>query len=75
MAALEVGSIILAIASYSFIGLGEQPPTPEWGVMLSDGREFMQTQPQLILFPGLLIIITVLAFNLFGEGLKNALHQ
>jgi peptide/nickel transport system permease protein len=75
MAALEVGSIILAIASYSFIGLGEQPPTPEWGVMLSDGREFMQTQPQLILFPGLSIIITVFAFNLFGEGLKNALHQ
>ncbi|MDR0722911.1 MAG: ABC transporter permease subunit [Treponema sp.] len=75
MAALEIGSIILAIASYSFIGLGEQPPTPEWGVMLSDGREFLQTKPQLILYPGLLIIVTVLGFNLFGEGLKNALRK
>jgi peptide/nickel transport system permease protein len=75
MATLEVGSIILSLASYSFIGMGEQPPTPEWGIMLSDGREFMQTQPQLILYPGILIMITVLAFNLFGEGLKNALHR
>lgn len=75
MAALEIGSIILALASYSFLGLGEQPPSPEWGVMLSDGREFMQTQPQLILYPGFMIIITTLGFNLFGEGLKNALRR
>jgi peptide/nickel transport system permease protein len=74
-AALEIGSIILALASYSFLGLGEQPPSPEWGVMLSDGREFMQTQPQLILYPGFMIIITTLGFNLFGEGLKNALRR
>jgi peptide/nickel transport system permease protein len=75
VAALEIGSIILALASYSFLGLGEQPPSPEWGVILSDGREFLQTQPQLILYPGFMIIITTLGFNLFGEGLKNALRQ
>jgi peptide/nickel transport system permease protein len=74
-ATLEIGSIILAIATYSFLGLGEQPPTPEWGVMLSDGREFLQTRPQMILYPGFLIIITVLGFNFLGEGLKSALRR
>lgn len=75
MATLEIGSIILAIASFSFIGLGAQPPTPEWGVMLSDSKEFMQTQPQLMIYPGLAIMITVMAFNLLGEGLKNAIQK
>jgi peptide/nickel transport system permease protein len=74
-AALEIGSIILALASYSFLGLGEQPPSPEWGVMLSDGREFLQTRPQLILYPGFMIIITTLGFNLLGEGIKDALRR
>lgn len=75
MATLEIGSIILAIASFSFIGLGAQPPTPEWGIMLSDSKEFMQTQPQLMIYPGIAIIITVMAFNLLGEGLKNAIQD
>ena len=75
MAALEVGAIILAIAAFSFIGLGAQPPVPEWGIMLSDSREFIQTQPQLMIYPGLAIVITVTAFNLLGDGLKNAIHN
>jgi len=75
MAALEIGAIILAIAAFSFIGLGAQPPAPEWGVMLSDSREFIQTQSQLMIYPGLAIVITVTAFNLLGEGLKNAIRD
>lgn len=75
MAALEIGAIILAIAAFSFIGLGAQAPAPEWGVMLSDSREFIQTQPQLMIYPGLSIIVTVTAFNLLGEGLKNAIRN
>lgn len=75
MSTLEIGSIILAIATYSFIGLGAQPPVPEWGVMLSDSKEFIQTQPRLMVCPGLAIIITVMSFNLLGEGLKNELRK
>jgi peptide/nickel transport system permease protein len=75
MATLEIGSIILATALFSFIGLGAQPPTPEWGIMLSDSKEFMQTQPQLMIYPGIAIVITVMAFNLLGEGLKNAIQK
>ncbi len=75
LATLEVGSIILAIAGYSFIGLGAQPPTPEWGVMLSDSRSYMQTQLQLMIYPGVAIVVTVMAFNLLGEGLKDALER
>ena len=75
MAALEIGAIILAIAAFSFIGLGAPAPAPEWGVMLSDSREFIQTQSQLMIYPGLAIVITVTAFNLLGEGLKNAIRE
>ncbi len=75
MSALEIGSIILAIVTYSFIGLGAQPPVPEWGIMLNDSKEFIQTQPQLMLYPGMAIIITVMSFNLLGEGLKNVLRD
>jgi peptide/nickel transport system permease protein len=75
MATLELGSIILAISSYSFIGLGAQPPTPEWGIMLSDSREFMQTHPELMIYPGIAIMLTVAGFNFLGEGLKNAMFK
>jgi peptide/nickel transport system permease protein len=75
MATLEIGVIILSIAAFTFIGLGAQPPSPEWGVMLSDSREFIQTQPQLMIYPGVAIVITVTAFNLLGEGLKNAIRD
>jgi len=75
LAALELGSIILAIASFSFIGLGAQPPTPEWGVMISDSKDYIQTQPQLMIYPGMAIVIVVMGFNMLGEGLKNALGR
>ncbi|MDF2873949.1 MAG: Nickel transport system permease protein NikC [Sporomusa sp.] len=75
LATLEVGAIILAIAGYSFIGLGAQPPAPEWGVMLSDSKGYIQTQPQLMLYPGMAIMLTVMAFNLLGEGLKDAMEK
>jgi peptide/nickel transport system permease protein len=57
----------------SFIGLGVQPPEPEWGAMLSSGREYMRNSNYLVLFPGLAIVITVIAFNMLGDGLRDAL--
>lgn len=73
LATIEVGSIILAIAGFSFIGLGVQPPTPEWGIMLSDSKNFIQTYPRLMVYPGLVIVIIVMAFNLLGDGMKNGM--
>ena len=73
LATMEIGTIILAIAGFSFIGLGVQPPTPEWGIMLSDSKNFIQTFPQLMIYPGIVIVIVVMAFNLLGEGLKNGM--
>ncbi|HID93680.1 MAG TPA: nickel ABC transporter permease subunit NikC [bacterium (Candidatus Stahlbacteria)] len=73
MATLGIAHVILAAAALSFLGLGAQPPTPEWGSMLNDGRAFMQTAPHLTIFPGLTIMVTVLAFNFLGDGLRDAL--
>ena len=73
LATMEIGTIILAIAGFSFIGLGVQPPTPEWGIMLSDSKNFIQTFPQLMIYPGIVIVIVVMAFNLLGEGMKNGI--
>ena len=73
LAAMEIGTIILAIAGFSFIGLGVQPPTPEWGIMLSDSKNYIQTFPQLMVYPGIVIVIVVMAFNLLGEGMKNGI--
>ncbi len=70
---LSVASAILSTASLSFIGLGVQPPSPEWGAMLSSGRQYMRDALHLTLFPGLAIIITILALNLLGDGLRDAL--
>lgn len=70
-ASLELGTIMLAIASLSFLGLGAQPPTAEWGMMLNDARPYMQTEPHLLLYPGLAIMLTVMGFNLLGEGLNK----
>jgi len=70
---MYVGSSILVAASLSFIGLGAQAPLPEWGAMLSGGRSLMRDYPTLVLYPGIMIMITVLAFNLFGDGLRDAL--
>ncbi|MBT2288488.1 ABC transporter permease subunit [Paenibacillus albidus] len=72
LASMEVGTIILSIAGLSFLGLGAQPPTPEWGIMLNDSRPYIQTEPRLLLFPGLAIMLAVLGFNLLGEGLRRS---
>lgn len=70
---LYVASAILSISSLSFIGLGIQPPTPEWGSMLSAGRSFMREAPYIMVFPGLSIMLTIFGFNLMGDGLRDAL--
>jgi peptide/nickel transport system permease protein len=74
LATLELPAAILVAASLSFLGLGAQPPSPEWGAMLVDGREYIQTAWWLITFPGIAIFITVLGFNLFGNALQDALN-
>ena len=68
---LKVATAILAGASLSFLGLGVQRPTPEWGVMLADGRNFLQQQPWISAFPGLAIMVTTLAINLLGDGIRD----
>ncbi len=73
LASLEMGELVLAISGLSFLGLGAQPPTPEWGTMLNDGRSFFFTAPQLMIYPGLVISAAVLGFNLVGDGLRDAL--
>jgi peptide/nickel transport system permease protein len=73
LATLELGSLMLAISGLSFLGLGAQPPTPEWGTMLSDGRMFFLNAPQLMMYPGIAITLVVLGFNLLGDGLRDAL--
>jgi glutathione transport system permease protein len=72
---LRVGTSILTAAALSFIGLGAPPPSPEWGAMLAEGRSYLGVADQIMLFPGLAIFITVLAFNLLGDGLRDALDQ
>ncbi len=71
-ATFDLGGAILSAAGLSFIGFGTQPPTAEWGVMISEGRNYIATQPWLSLFPGLAILFTVAAFNLIGDGLRDA---
>jgi peptide/nickel transport system permease protein len=71
-ASFDMGGAILAAAGLSFIGFGARPPTPEWGVMISEGSKFFSTQPWLSFFPGLAILFTVAAFNLIGDGLRDA---
>jgi glutathione transport system permease protein len=70
---LRIGTSIITAASLSFIGMGAQPPTPEWGAMLNEARADMITSPHVALFPSLAIFLTVLAFNLLGDGLRDAL--
>lgn len=72
-ATLGVGTAILLAASLSFLGIGISPPTPEWGSMLSAARNYMRDYWHMVTFPGLAIMITVLALNLFGDGLRDAL--
>lgn len=70
---LGIGTVIISVASLSFLGLGAQPPTAEWGIMLSEERNNIFNAPHLLFIPGILITMTVLAFNLLGDGLRDAL--
>ena len=72
-ATLGIGGAVLFAAALGFLGLGAQPPAPEWGAMISDGLPFLTTSPHLVFFPGMAIMITVLGFNLLGDGLRDAL--
>ena len=72
-ATIRIGTGITTASALSFLGLGVQPPEPEWGAMLSSGRQFVMEAPHLTLFPGLAIMITILAFNMLGDGLRDAL--
>lgn len=71
-AALGLSDAILEAAALGFLGLGAQPPTPEWGSMLADARAFIRSDPWIVTLPGLAILITVVAINLFGDGLRDA---
>ena len=72
-ATMSIAHMIVMAASLSFIGLGVQPPTPEWGAMLTGARQFIRQCPHMVIFPGLAIAVTVLAVNLMGDGLRDAL--
>ena len=72
-ATMGVAKAILELAALSYIGLGVQPPTPEWGLMLNEGRQQLQTAPWLMFFPGLAIFLTVVVFNLWGDSLRDVL--
>jgi dipeptide transport system permease protein len=71
--ALGVSEAILEAAALGFLGLGAQPPTPEWGAMLADAREFIRSNPWIVTLPGLAILVTVVSINLMGDGLRDAL--
>lgn len=70
---LAIATAILEAAALGFLGLGAQPPTPEWGKMLADSKDYLQTAPWTMIFPGLAIMFTVLGFNLMGDGLRDAM--
>lgn len=72
-AAADIGAMMMELAGLSFLGFGSQPPAPEWGLMLNEGRQQMQTAPWLMIFPGLTIFITVVIFNLWGDALRDVL--
>jgi nickel transport system permease protein len=71
LATLDFGGLILHFAGYSFLGFGIQPPTPEWGVMIEDGRRFIRSSPQLMYYPGLMITAVVISLNLIGDKLRD----
>ena len=70
---MNVAAMILSAAGLSFLGMGVQPPSPEWGALLSDARQFMFSAPYLLYFPGVFIVISAISFNLAGDGLRDAL--
>lgn len=70
---IDMGTILLAVSALSFLGLGAKPPVAEWGAMLAEARAYLRAAPQLMVFPGAAIFLSVLAFNLLGDGLRDAL--
>ncbi len=72
-AASDIGAMMMEMAGLSFLGFGSQPPAPEWGLMLNEGRQQLQTAPWLMIFPGLAIFVTVVIFNLWGDALRDVL--
>lgn len=72
-AASDIGALMMELAGLSFLGFGSQPPAPEWGLMLNEGRQQLQTAPWLMIFPGIAIFITVVIFNLWGDNLRDVL--
>ncbi len=73
LATMRLGVLVLAGGGLSFIGLGVQPPQPEWGALLAAGRDYMDTAPWLAIYPGLCITLSVIGFNLLGDGLRDVL--
>lgn len=70
---IDISGIMLALSGLSFLGLGVQPPTPEWGNMLNEGRAYLQTAPWLLIYPGLAIFVVVFIFNLLGDSLRDSI--
>lgn len=73
LATLDIGHMMLHVSGLSFLGLGVTPPTAEWGVMINDARQFIWSSPGLIFYPGMMIFVTVMSFNLLGDALRDAL--
>ena len=71
MMSLDLGSVILFCSSLSFLGLGAQPPSPDWGAMISDGRDYLRFAPWMSFFPGFAIAVSAVGFNLFGDGIRD----
>lgn len=72
-AAADIGAMMMELAGLSFLGFGSQPPAPEWGLMLNEGRQQLQIAPWLMIYPGLAIFITVVIFNIWGDALRDVL--
>lgn len=68
---MEAGGTILSVSGLSFLGIGVQPPTPEWGYMLSDAKTYLSTKPELMLYPGLAIMLTIIIFNFLGDSIRD----
>lgn len=73
LATLSTGFVILIVSAFSFLGLGAQPPSADWGMMLNEGRAYMRSAPHLTIFPGIAIMITILAFNFLGDSLRDVM--
>jgi nickel transport system permease protein len=73
LATLDIGHMMLHVSGLSFLGLGIQPPAAEWGVMINDARQYIWTRPELVVYPGAMIFLAVLAFNIPGDALRDCL--